>query len=53
MYSVISMFEKLVVHNSPDVNLVRDNEYTKFGQINDNVNTKFGQILSIRSHDIM
>ena len=25
------IFEKLVVHNNPDIDLVSDNEYTKFG----------------------
>ena len=26
----ITMFEKLIAHNDPDVDLVSDNEYTKF-----------------------
>ena len=26
-----SFFEKLMVHNNPDIDLVGDNEYTKYG----------------------
>ena len=26
-----TVFEKLVVHNNPDIDLVNDNKYTKFG----------------------
>ena len=31
IYRGLTMFEKLMVHNNPDVDLVSDNEYTKFG----------------------
>ena len=27
----ITVFEKLMVHNDPDIDLVSDNEYTRFG----------------------
>ena len=29
----MALFEKLMVHNNPDVKLVIDNEYTRFGYI--------------------
>ena len=32
-YRGITLFEKLMVHNNPDIDLVSDNEYKKFGQI--------------------
>ena len=31
VYRGITVFEKLMVHNNPDIDLVGDNEYTKFG----------------------
>ena len=31
MYKGITVFEKLVVHNDPDIDLVSDNEYIRFG----------------------
>ena len=31
MYKGITVFEKLMVHNDPDIDLVSDKEYTRFG----------------------
>ena len=30
IYRGITLFQKLMMRNNPDVDLVRDNEYTKF-----------------------
>ena len=30
IYRGITVFENLMVHNTPDIDLVSDNEYTKF-----------------------
>ena len=31
IYRGITVFEKLMVHKDPDIDLVSDNEYTRFG----------------------
>ena len=31
IYRGITVFEKLMVHNNPDIDLVSDNEHTRFG----------------------